>query len=73
MTGECVGTMVGVPASAGMTGVSAQESPGTVRENDGVLNGVLCFSLGSRLRGNDGGGWGHPPRSLRFWPLSPSP
>ena len=28
------------------------------------VNGVLCFSLGSRLRGNDGG---HPPRSLRFY------
>ena len=33
------------------------------------VNGVLCFSLGSRLRGNDGG---HPPRSLRFyWSLGP--
>ena len=31
---------------------------------EGGAIGVLCFSLGSRLRGNDGG---HPPRSLRFY------
>ena len=43
-----------VPASAGMTGVWVLNGM-TGTGNDGVLNGVLCFSLDSRLRGNDGG------------------
>ena len=40
---------------AGMTGECAGTT-GSARE--GGLIGVLCFSLGSRLRGNDGGGEG---------------
>ena len=49
-----------VPASAGMTG-GWRGNDGGLRGRGGFNcdlkdgSGVLCFSLGSRLRGNDGG------------------